>query len=66
MRVIDHYQLDSCTYSERLLGKIALLNTKVNNSLDIVKIKQAIFMLRNIMACKTESLENFITLTQLR
>ncbi|MCC8419195.1 MAG: HD domain-containing protein [Rickettsia endosymbiont of Glossina mortisans submortisans] len=41
MQVINNY-LESCCYSEKLLGKISLLN-KRNIALDYSKIKQAIY-----------------------
>lgn len=45
MQDINNYQskLDPCCYSDRLLSKISLLNVKANNTLDIVKITQAIY-----------------------
>lgn len=43
MQMINNYKLEPCYYSERLLGKILLLNIKANNTLDISKIKQAIY-----------------------
>jgi len=41
-----HTKFESCQYSDKLLGKITLLNTATNNPVDIQEVKKAIYYAR--------------------
>ena len=45
MKDISDWQseFESCSYSEKLINKIVLLNTKANNPVDIPEVKKAIY-----------------------